>query len=432
MAICRSSWQLSLLLRTPSVDEEGNTMSGGTDDPLSLLYIGSSPTFNYDPDSPGRIVKTYDVDICRKSGDMPPRKRLKVSPAPAPQPTATDSSPNKGEEDLLNDAWTDEEELGLLKGLIKYKPTGIHKHFRLLALHEYLLSNGFIQPRNEHTKLPGIWKKLATLYDLEALDQREDARQLSDLSVDGNEDDEEEDDDDVYSLAANKIHKEDFQLPDAEFGELKWQQRFATDEEREKRQESPLAIPEVNLADMPPTRFTASFSIEPSDAPSPLSITGKKKVVRRGRKKNAVPVGRTTRSARQAQSVVEEDGDEGNGNNEEEEKEDDDEEDEDEAEDEDNGAEDSDSESESEEEVASEKEDTPARSTRAGRGGGRSRGRPARTRGTGRKRGRNVGIPPPSQGITQALRVSSTTEKFASWVWFMPVSKPSWTVAHHL
>ncbi|KAH9812668.1 Chromatin modification-related protein EAF7, partial [Teratosphaeria destructans] len=117
---------------------------------------------------------------------MPPRKKARVSRAASPAATSTLKTPppppNPSTDAPPDDPWTDEEEIGLFKGLMTWKPTGIHKHFRLLALHHFLLANHYIHPANPHTKPAGIWRKLHALYDLDALDEREDARQLSDLS----------------------------------------------------------------------------------------------------------------------------------------------------------------------------------------------------------------------------------------------------------
>lgn len=73
---------------------------------------------------------------------MPPRKKQRVSQAASPTPTSQPKSPtpaaasspvspHKAEDEaatpqdsILNDPWTDEEESGLFKGLIKFKPTG--------------------------------------------------------------------------------------------------------------------------------------------------------------------------------------------------------------------------------------------------------------------------------------------------------------------
>lgn len=52
---------------------------------------------------------------------------------------------------------------------------GMHKHFRMIALSEHLRNhgyNGYSSPPNTHTKIPGIWKKLGSLYNLEVLDFR--------------------------------------------------------------------------------------------------------------------------------------------------------------------------------------------------------------------------------------------------------------------
>lgn len=49
---------------------------------------------------------------------------------------------------------------------------GVHKHFRMLAIADYLKSQGFGPSTGEHMHIPGIWKKLRTLYNLDALDER--------------------------------------------------------------------------------------------------------------------------------------------------------------------------------------------------------------------------------------------------------------------
>lgn len=42
----------------------------------------------------------------------------------------------------------------------------------MLAIHDYMKSQGYAPPTEEHTRIPGIWKKLMTLYNLEGLDER--------------------------------------------------------------------------------------------------------------------------------------------------------------------------------------------------------------------------------------------------------------------
>ena len=202
---------------------------------------------------------------------------------------------------------------------------------------------------------------MQSLYDLEALDEREDARQLSDLSLESSNGEGDEEDD-VYSEAGNKIHREDFALPDDTYADLKWRQRFANEEGSED--ESPPALPDLNLAEEPPVRFTPSFTVEPSEAPTPSRRRGRPKgaaVKERGKALAPTsPPANKRRSARQAGSVAEE-----------------------EEEQEEEGEEDG---SEDEEEQGEQSEGSaPARSTRTARGRGRGT---VSARGRGRGRGR--------------------------------------------
>ena len=253
----------------------------------------------------------------------------------------------------------------------------------MLQIRQYLLDNRYISPKATHTTSAGLWAKLATLYDLEALDQREDARQLSDLSDEASNPDASDsgsDDEDLYSLADNKIHKQPFSLPDddAFIEDLAWKRRFPSEKARRDGSESPAVLPEVNMDREAPVGFMRSLRAEmdvPSEEPATPEPEEEKRP--RGRPKGSTsakagtqaPAAERRRSTRQ---VVEPSDEEDDEDEESEENEDEDEDEEDDEED------------SSEEEDGSE-ETTPApRPNRSSRG----RGRPARGGGTGNPRGR--------------------------------------------
>ncbi|KAK5072952.1 hypothetical protein LTR64_000639 [Lithohypha guttulata] len=75
--------------------------------------------------------------------------------------------------------WTTPQELCLLQSVIHHKPVGIHKHFRMISILDLMLTSGTIpHPASDYphcSTVEGIWRKLESLYDLKALDEREDA-----------------------------------------------------------------------------------------------------------------------------------------------------------------------------------------------------------------------------------------------------------------
>ncbi|KAF2742113.1 CT20-domain-containing protein [Sporormia fimetaria CBS 119925] len=155
---------------------------------------------------------------------MPPRKKAKARAASTP---ATESQPTPQEtdtgtqqqhdlspavEDRLNDPWTNDQETQLFKSMIKWKPTGLHKHFRIISIHNNMRSLGYATDEASHTRIPGVWRKLGQLYDLHALDERENTYAFSDQP-------DPLDPEEAYEIP-------DFELPEDDFGELMWHQRF--------------------------------------------------------------------------------------------------------------------------------------------------------------------------------------------------------------
>ncbi|GAD96536.1 CT20 family protein [Paecilomyces variotii No. 5] len=158
---------------------------------------------------------------------MPPKKKPKIASRGPSTPSQADSAPPSADTpsnvegakrpdadyDLVSDPWTDEQETSLLKGIIRWKPVGMHKHFRMIAIAEYMRSQGYASPSEPHTRIPGIWKKLGTLYNLPALDEREDA-----LITEGSED-----------ADPSKEPYCPFELPEDEYGDMMFARRLAVE-----------------------------------------------------------------------------------------------------------------------------------------------------------------------------------------------------------
>jgi MRG-binding protein len=228
------------------------------------------------------------------------------------------------------DGWTDDQESGLLRACVQWKPVGMHKHFRMIAIRNQLINEGLISETDEHTSTAGIWKKLKIMYDLPRLDEREDS-EVSD-KVD----------------AGTQGYWRDFELPRDDFESMMWERRLAPDG---------TSSPEMSRRES-----TVADTDEPRSSPVPGKSAGRggragaRKSGRLSRLQNEVE----TESPSQAASVADEDHPMGEADEEE----------------------DSSDEEEEETEEEENNEDRRSAARRGGRGG--TRGRAARR---GRRRG---------------------------------------------
>jgi MRG-binding protein len=174
------------------------------------------------------------------------------------------------------DRWTDDQESALLRACVQWKPVGMHKHFRMIAIRGQLLSEGLINEPDEHTSVAGIWKKLGSLYDLQGLDEREDSQ--------------------VTDTADNDMHNywRDFELPRDDFEALMWDRRLAPDG---------TSSPEMSRRES-----TVADTDEPRSSPVPGKVStrgrgGARKSGRLSRLQNELETDSRSKSA----SVVDED-----------------------------------------------------------------------------------------------------------------------------
>ncbi|KAK9431291.1 chromatin modification-related protein EAF7-domain-containing protein [Lipomyces doorenjongii] len=79
-------------------------------------------------------------------------------------------------EDVSPDAWNIEQETALFKAICRYKPVGVNKHFLIMCICQ-MVNNANIQ--GPYLTMKCIWDKLATLYNLEGLDELEDGTEES-------------------------------------------------------------------------------------------------------------------------------------------------------------------------------------------------------------------------------------------------------------
>lgn len=89
----------------------------------------------------------------------------------------------------------------------------MHKHFRIIAIHNYMIGQGVVSPDDEHTSIPGLWIKLHSLYNLPILDDREDSIMHSSSDENGSPGD-------PYRP---------YELADNEYGALKFDKRINLD-----------------------------------------------------------------------------------------------------------------------------------------------------------------------------------------------------------
>lgn len=70
--------------------------------------------------------------------------------------------------------WSIQQEIVLFRAICRFKPAGQHKHFRMLSIYQMVNNSNVTSDTDGPVSMPEIWEKLATLYNLDGLDELED------------------------------------------------------------------------------------------------------------------------------------------------------------------------------------------------------------------------------------------------------------------
>ncbi|KAJ0115267.1 hypothetical protein J7T55_012543 [Diaporthe amygdali] len=314
---------------------------------------------------------------------MPPKKKARASTTATPvsnddamevdtpqaADTPTAATTNVAHTVDLASPWTDDQVSMLFKAVVRWKPAGMHKHFRMLAISEHLRTNGYDPAVYTHIRIPGIWKKLNEFYNMPLIDERENTM---DLVEDPHFDD----------------RFKDFDLPWEDYGDLIMQRALADPSEAPSSpstaEKSPASTRKRKRGGAGEGPKTRSSTVEDSEAEndgdaeeaqsSPAVKSARSARSTRSSKRAASKAKAKTEEDKEAEANEGEggDGDEESPEEEEAAEEDDDNESEEEQEEE---QEEQEAEQETEEEEQQEQEAPAARSTRGGPGRGRKRGR---------------------------------------------------------
>jgi hypothetical protein len=148
----------------------------------------------------------------------------------------------------------------------------------MIALSEHLRNHGYDPKIELHTRIPGIWEKLGTLYNLAVIDERENSFDYADADI---------------------IEKKylEFSLPEEDFGEMMWTQGMAPGnaDSSPSRLNGASELPEPSKkrkrADTVTTNRARASTIEdtdePKSSPAPSSVAKTGRLPKRGKRSSS-------------------------------------------------------------------------------------------------------------------------------------------------
>lgn len=141
----------------------------------------------------------------------------------------------------------------------------------MISISNALQSHGYSYNSSSgpHTRIPGIWAKLRSLYDLDALDERED-RHAGNITPEPSSTNDED-----MEGSENGNGWTEFSLDEDEYGDRMWEQRFerdGSDTKQGRRDSSPEVIEGLNR-----TRPVPGVHLAAAETEDAASMKGKSK-----------------------------------------------------------------------------------------------------------------------------------------------------------